>query len=439
MNVMRKFFTFFLLCVLLVLASCEDVKEIETTSPRIGKIEESFSEPAKTRLARTWPITVPIAGRISRIELEPGDRITSGQKIVEYDLVPFQHAISEAEAAIQELQKQIKVNEYDKLEQTALKEIQAAIQAAQEALKAADAQIDAEKVRSDRATKELARQEELIRTGAISQSDLEDYVLDAETALIDLKKQEFIRASMNAIFTAYNLGPQFVNEWLGRKSLEREVLLQQLSQAKVRLQKALYEINLASIRSPVNGIILERFEQGDTLLPAGKVLLLVGDLSEMEVVAEILTQDALRIKPGYHVSLQPSSQMEPISGKVKRIEPAGFTKLSSLGVEQQRVKVIISPDQIPENLGVGYRLQARFLTASKTGALIAPRFSVLQNQDGTFYVFKVQDGVLKKQTVRLGLKSDLELEIAEGLSEKDVIVLTPDATMKEGDKVPQKQ
>lgn len=433
---MRKIFACLLLCALLVLTACEEVREVETTRPGIGEIQESFSDPAKTRLAKTWPITMPIAGRIPRIDLEPGDRVTSGQIIVEYDLVPFHHAVDEARAAIRELQSQIIVNEYDKLEQTALKEVRAAIEAAQEALKAADAQIDAEKARSERAAKELVRQEDLIRTGAISQSELEDYVLDAETALIDLKKQEFVRAAMNAIFTAYNLGPQFVNEWLGRKTLQREVLLHQLSQAGVRLEQARYNLNLAFIRSPVDGIVLERYEQGDTLLPAGQTLLLVGNLSDLEVVAEILTQDALRIEPGYRVLLQPTTKMEPISGKVKRIEPSGFTKLSSLGVEQQRVKVIISLDRIPKNLGVGYRLQARFLTASKSSALIVPRFSVLQDQDGAFYVFKIQENFMKKQTVRLGLKSDLYLEITDGLSEQDLIVSTPDATMKEGDKIP---
>ncbi|MBN1902919.1 HlyD family efflux transporter periplasmic adaptor subunit [Candidatus Sumerlaeota bacterium] len=441
---MKNIFYRFLFCALLILASCEGIgkikaREVETAKPIIGEIRESFSEPAKTRLSRTWTVAMPIAGRISRIALEPGDRMNSGEKIADFDLVPFRHSVQEAEAAIRELQGQIAVNEYDKLEQTALKEIQAAIQAAQEALKAADAQIDSEKARAERAEKELNRQEDLIKTGAISQSELEDYVLEAETTLIELRKQEFVRAALNAIFTAYNLGPQFVHEWLGRKSLERDVLLHQLAQAKVRLERAQYELDLASIRSPVDGIALERYEQGDTLLPAGQRLLLIGNLSDLEVEADVLTQDALRIKPGTSVTLQPSSQLESFSGKVKRIEPAGFTKLSSLGVEQQRVRVIISLDRIPDNLGVGYRLQARFLTASKKDALIAPRFSVLQSQDGEFYVLKIENGVLKKQIVKLGLKSDLELEITEGLSKDDVIVRAPDASMKQGDKVNAKQ
>jgi len=240
---------------------------------------------------------------------------------------------------------------------------------------------------------------------------------------------------MNAIFIAYQLGPQFINEWLGRKTLEREVLLHQLTQAKARLARAEHELALTDVTSPINGVVLERFDLGDTVLSPGQPLLLLGDLTQLEVVAEVLTQDALRIEPGSKVILKPAAQMNSLSGKVKRIEPAGFTKLSSLGVEQQRVNVIISLDEIPENLGVGYRLQARFITKTRKNTLIVPRFSVLQDQNGSFYVFKLKGDRLIKQTVEIGLRSDLELEIIKGITQQDTIVATPDTTMNQGDKV----
>ena len=124
-----------------------------------------------------------------------------------------------------------------------------------------------------------------------------------------------------------------------------------------------------------------------------------------------------------------------IRGRVKRVEPAGFTKLSSLGVEQQRVKVIVSLEDPYPGLGVGYHLQARFVTASQARALTVPRYSVLEDPDGAYYVLKVVDGKLHKQVVSLGLRGDLELEVTDGLSEQDVILAAPDATMKESDKV----
>jgi HlyD family secretion protein len=261
--------------------------------------------------------------------------------------------------------------------------------------------------------------------------------------------------------------------------LEREALVHQVAQAKAKLARAQHDLELADIRSPIDGVVLERYEQGDRTLPAGEKLLLVGNLDELEAVADVLTQDALRIGVGSEVSISPYTAalgLEPIPGRVKRIEPQGFTKTSSLGVEQQRVVVIITigseetrdegrgtrgegrgardaggfprpPSLVPRPpLGVGYRMQARFFTGSKTDALIVPRFSVLQaapstklravsmveSADRSFYVFKVVDGRLKRQAVRIGIRSDLELEVTEGLSPDDAIVAEPDTTMKDG-------
>jgi HlyD family secretion protein len=227
----------------------------------------------------------------------------------------------------------------------------------------------------------------------------------------------------------------YVERYLGRKGLERQVLVEQLAQAQAQLALAEHDLKLTEIRSPVDGVVLERRDKGDRYLAAGEPLLLVGNLDDMEVVADVLTQDALRLAPGSSVSLEPASGRKPIPGNVKRIEPAGFTKLSSLGVEEQRVKVIVSVEGPRRGLGVGYRLQARFFTGEKTNALIVPRFSVLQAPDRSFYVFKVEDGSLKKQPVKLGLRSDLQLEIVEGLSENDLIAARPSSSMEDGMKV----
>jgi HlyD family secretion protein len=227
----------------------------------------------------------------------------------------------------------------------------------------------------------------------------------------------------------------YVTRYLERKKLEREVIEHQLAQAEARLAMALHNLELTDVRSPVTGLVLEKYEEGDSTLSAGKPLLLLGDLKDLEVVAEVLTQDALKLSKGTQVKLQPAVAMASIPGTVKRIDPAGFTKLSSLGVEQQRVKVIVSFGGKHDNLGVGFRVQARFITGSKPNALIVSRFSVMQDPDGTYYVFKVEDARLKKQKVKLGLRNDLELEIASGLTEKDLIVARPDTTMELGEKV----
>jgi HlyD family secretion protein len=415
-----------------LLSGCGGVTEVEGIKPRKGEIRESFAEPARTRLAKTYPIAMPVAGRIARIDLEPGDPVKKGQVLATYDLVPFQSAVAEAQAAVRELEQQIVVKDDNRLEETMLSETRATVKAAAESVNASAKQTEAERANAEHAQRNLARIKKLADEKTVPASELDDAQLRADTTFIELKRQEFYHAALNALTVAVNLGPSFVEKYILRKGLERETLVHQVSEAKARLARAQHDLELADIRSPIDGVVLERNEQGDRTVAVGQPLLLVGNLDELEVVADILTQDALRLHVGSEASLEPALGIESVPGKVKRIEPQGFTKLSSLGVEQQRVMVIVSLEKKREGLGVGYRVQARFLTGSKADALIVPRFSVLQAPDRSFYVFKIVGRQLKKQPVAIGLRSDLELEVTSGLSPADTIVAEPDTTMKDG-------
>lgn len=432
---MRRHSPALLTMLVLVALGCRHGDEVETIAPRRGPIEESFVEPARTRLAKTYPITMPVDGRIARIELEPGDQVKAGDVLAKIDLLPFEQAVAEAEAALTELGAEIKVKEDNRLEEITAEGADHSVEAAGEALKASDEEVAAQKARRDRAAKDLKRKKELAAKKVIAEDELDDAALADETALIELRKQEFNRAALNAMVVTVGLYPKAVRQWVAKKGLEKAVLTHKHAQAKARLALANHRLQLAKIVSPITGVVLARHEQGDRPLNAGAPLLLLGNLDQLEVEADVLTQDALRLRDGSEVRLEPAAGIGPIPGKLKRIEPAGFTKLSSLGVEQQRVKVIVSLDGKHDGLGVGYRLRARFLTGSKPDALIVARFSVLQAPDRSFYALKVVDGKLVRQPVDIGLRSDLELEVTKGLSPTDRIVARPDATMKDGMKV----
>ena len=408
---------------------------VESTRPRRGEIRASFREPARTRLDRTWPITMPVAGRIERIALEPGDPVKAGQELVAYDRVPFETAVTEAAAAVEELDASLAVKKDNRLEETALVQSKSAVDAMSEAVKAASAEIDADRARSERASKELARMEALVAGKAVPQTALDDAALAAGTALISLREKEFNYTSMKAMFVAIDLMPKLIQQYIGRKDLEQRVLEHQLAQARARLATAEHERDLARIVSPIDGVVLERAEQGEQTLSAGQPLLLIGDLNHMEVIADVLTEDALKLRDGSEVMLDALSGGAAIAGKVKRIEPAGFTKLSSLGVEQQRVNVIVAFDERPGDLGVGYRLQATFVTGRHADTLILPRFSVMQSPTREYYVFTIAGGTLHRRVVALGLTSDMELEVLSGLAEGDEVVARPDATMTNGMRV----
>jgi HlyD family secretion protein len=433
-GLVRRLLSLCLVFAVLSLFGCGG-KEVQVVSPKRGEIRESFSEPARTRLAKSYPVTMPVQGRIRRIDLEPGDKVTKGEELVSFDRVPLEKAVEAAKAKVAALKAEMAVKKDNNLEHTALVETRATIKAAVQALNASDEQVAAEKARYARADKELRRMSVLKAGKAIAQTKLDDVTLRAETSLLELRRQQFYRAALNALLVAIRLGPLYVERYMDRKGLEETVIERKLEEAVANLGSTEHQLKLARILSPIDGVVLNRYEQGDSALPPGKPLLLLGNLTDMEVVADVMTQDALRLKPGSRVKLRPAAGLGTINGRVKRIEPAGFTKLSSLGVEQQRVRVIVSLDRQDHKLGVGYRLQAEFFTGFKPNALIVPRFSVMQAPDRTMYVFKVIDGRLMKQPVTIGLRNDLDLEVLKGLTDKDVIVARPDATLREAMRV----
>lgn len=217
----------------------------------------------------------------------------------------------------------------------------------------------------------------------------------------------------------------------------RDMAAAQIAKSKAALVVAKYNLSESTIRAPVNGKVLKRYTQGGTWFPVGTQLLQIGSLKDLEVICDVLTQDAQLLRLGDPVLFSSIGNPVILHGRIKRIYPAGFTKKSSLGVDEQRVNIISTIDD-PEsaNLGVDYRLQAEFLVGSEQkDALIVPRFSVLQDNQGRYYVFKVRDKRLYKQIIQIGIKTDTEISVIKGLTINDKIVAQPTADMRDGMKI----
>jgi RND family efflux transporter MFP subunit len=210
-----------------------------------------------------------------------------------------------------------------------------------------------------------------------------------------------------------------------------------IGKTATQLAKSQYKAKQSKMKSPIDGTVLKRYNLGKAWLAAGTKLLQIGDLSKLEVESEVLSQDAQQLHIGDTVLLSSIGSPIILKGKVKRINAYGFTKKSSLGVDEQRVDVITSIEK-PQtaNLGVDYRLQAKFLIGkANNNALLVPRFSILQDNQGKFYVFKVENKKLVKQIVKLGTTTDSEIAITSGLTKNDTIVTQPTAEMTDGMKI----
>lgn len=424
-----------LLILWLLLAGCSATSVRETLHPHRGMLEESFTEEAVTRPVKTWPVRMPAAGRLARIELEPGDPVRRNQALATFDRLPAQLQQKEAEALVEERRERLAVARTTAVEEAALRQAQAQLPGAREGLSAALARREQARIQARQANLELKRSRQLFAQDAIPKQRLELDEAAARTAHQEVAELNAQVREQQAQVDSARQQLALEDARLQRRSLESQVLRNELNQASTRQAQAAHEVKQQVLRSPIDGVVLERYEQGPGYFEAGTRLLLLANPRQLEVRAEVLTEDALRLKTGLSVRLEPAPGRAPLSGQVLRIEPAGFTKLSSLGVEQRRVNVIVRLTGTLPGLGPGYRLRARFIVGQRQGVLLVPRAAVLQKPDRSYYVLKVIDGRLSEQPVEIGLKGDMELEITRGVSESDELVALPETTMRDGDRV----
>lgn len=216
-----------------------------------------------------------------------------------------------------------------------------------------------------------------------------------------------------------------------------KVLAAQIQQTNAELAIAAYGLKESIMHSPINGTVLHRYTEGGKWFATGSPILSIGDLNQLKVICDVLSQEAQLVKIGDTVLLTSIGSPITLRGKVDRIYPAGFTKKSSLGVDEQRVNIIINlVNPQTAHLGVDYRLQAQFLVGARAkDALIVPRFSVLQDKQGNHYIMLVKNKKLYKQVVKIKIITDNKISIANGLDVNDNIVSQPTADMRDGMKI----
>ncbi len=420
--------------LLLLLVACAPPREVEVLSPRRGELVESFSEEARTRLGRTYPVRMPLTGRIGRIDLEPGDRVRRGQVLVSFDRIPGQSDVEQATARLHQAEARLAAGQDVGVEQASLEQARARLASQHQGIAGLEAELSSLRTRFEQARRESRRNQQLFEQGWISSQDAERARVEANAAQQSVRQASSRLAQARRELDTAAQAIRVEEETLSRRTRDTPALAAEVAGARAELEKARHESGQQQVVSPIDGVVLERNEQGPAQLSGGTQLLLLGNLKDLEAVSEVLTEDSLRLESGTLVELE-SAPGKSLRGKVDHIEPAGFTKLSSLGVEQQRVNVILRFTEPAGHLGAGYRLRARFLIARQEKALTVPRYTVLQHANGSYAVLKVVGDVLRWQKVKLGMRGETELEVLEGVSEGDALVALPEATLPEGEKV----
>lgn len=349
---------------------------VEVAQVTRGPLEVTMAEDGVTRIRERYEVAAPVAGRLLRVEVHPGDLVRPGTPLMHIEPVPLDPK-QEAQLA-------------------------ARLESAQRAASEAQALVRRARDAAQRAHSEAERIGKLA-AGAIVSRDALEAARTAES--MAARDQEAARFRAEA--TAYDVAV-----------------------AKAALGTDAAEV---VVRSPVHGRVLQVLHESERVVAAGTPLILAGDPGSLEIAADFLTTDAVRIHPGANVRVERWGGPQPLHARVRLVEPAAFTKISALGVEEQRVNVICDLVDPPATLGDQYRVDVRVVLWSGT-AMKVPA-TALFTSAGQWNVFVVRAGRARLQRVRTGQMSDTEVEIAAGLQPNDTILIHPSDQIHDGVRV----
>ena len=408
-------------------------------------VDRYVDERAVTNLPQRHVISMPFDGRVATILLREGDHVSPGQEVARMVDDDVELDVAQAQAALERIQASLAENADVSLELTARKQAELYSGVTEANVKASEFQQEAASSWASYWEKAAQRARNLAQQSAQTIEELQLAETNEAAKRAELAQQKIQVQSQRLMAQAVRLLPQMVLDYLDRKRLQGAVLERQLAEARLVLQERELRRHRASLTSPIDGVILRRETFSEQFLPSGTPLLVVGSLEDLEIEAEILSQEAAHIRLGNPVEIYgPALERElgeGLSGVVRRIHPDAFTKISSLGVEQQRVRVDIALDE--ESLanchrlgiGIGYRVRVRIVTERREGVPAVPRSALFRNELGGWSLFVVESDRAVERVVQAGIMNDDWVEIREGLDEKELVVLAPDSDLTSGTRV----
>jgi HlyD family secretion protein len=329
-------------------------------------------------------VSAPVAGRIERIEREPGDGVVAGATVL-VRLMPGDPALLDARSR---------------------EELASAADAAHAAVGQARAERNEAAAALARARSARDRIDRVHRKGVASDDEF-----DAAESAVKSAEEAWRAAEFSVARAEY-----------------------ELKVARARLGQPTARGRALVLKAPVDGVVLKRHRESEGVVASGEPLLEIGDPTRLEVVADLLSTDAVRVKAGDAVRLEQWGGTTPLEGRVRRVEPEGFMKVSALGVEEQRVNVLIDIDTSADTLrqlGGGYRVEARIVTWQDADALKVPIGALFRRGDH-WAVFVVRGGRARLASVDIGHRNTQEAEVVQGLNVGDELVLHPPDTLSDG-------
>ena len=355
---------------------------VQTASIERGPLQEIVDEEGKTRMHDHFVVAATVQGQLRRVDLHAGDRVKVGQTLGWIDPAP-----------IDPRQKAV---------------LEAQLNSARAAKQQAEALAARAKVDSAQAEQDVSRGRELYKHGIISKE-----TLDKQTTT-HLAMQQQLQAAVS-----------------GAESAAFEV-------EKAKAALLLYQDGTSNLPtpmlSPVDGRVLRVMEQSERVVVPGAPILEIGYTPRLEVVADFLTRDAVRIKPGMPAEIIDWGGDKPLSARVRLTEPGGFTKVSALGVEEQRVNVICDFAESADDLEDGYHVEVRVILWEGQSVLRVPSSAVFRSS-GNWAVFIVQSGRAVQRIVHVGHRGETDWEVLDGVGPGDHVIVHPSSEVDNGVRV----
>jgi HlyD family secretion protein len=356
-----------------------------------GHMETTVDEEGVNRIRDVYVVSAPVSGRVERNPRQVGDHVIAGTTVVA--------AIRPADPAMLDIRTRL--------------ELERGVEAAKAALDLATAELRRAEANLSFAQASLRRSTVLSRKQIVSMSALEKAQLDADVAA---EQVETAKAAL-------------------------DVRQHDLEMAEARLAAPLSAEGLATAKeccitltSPVNGVVLKIAQESEQIVAAGSPLVEIGNPHETEIVAELLSSDAVKVKPGARARITGWGGDEDLNARVKRIEPAAFTKISALGIEEQRVKTVLEIDDPPARwtgLGHEFRVFVHITTWESDTALQVPLSALIRSGE-RWAVFRIKNGVSLLSPVDVGEMNTKSARILAGLSEGDSVITHPSDRIGDG-------
>lgn len=348
-----------------------------------GPLQVTLDAEGVTRVVDRFTVAAPVAGRLMRIGLKEGDALKKGMRVASI-LPPELNSRESGEA-------------------------EALSGSASAAVQEADARQREVSVRLAQARLRAARYDNLYREGAVSRESWELARNEAETTAKELNASVAARQAASYRYAAE------------RSKIDRKIA------------------GLAvDVPSPADGRVLKIYEKSERTVLAGTPLVDIGDPATIEIVIDVLSSDAVSVRPGQRVLIEEWGGPLPLHATVKRKEPAAFTKVSALGIEEKRLNIVALPDNIEPQLGDNFRVQSTIVLQEAAKVLKVP-LSSLYRKGAEWSLFVIERGRTRERRVTIGLRSVYEAEVLGGLREGDRVVLHPDNTLKDGMRVSARQ